>query len=75
MAFTRSGVRLPLAPPAFARFAGYGSGKSTTLGGSPARIEVSTKYRPSIDLDEKQAFNFEKYLKSPSGRAISKKRL
>jgi len=25
--------------------------------------------------DEKQAFNFEKYLKSPSGRAFSKKRL
>jgi len=25
--------------------------------------------------DEKQAINFEKYLKSPSGRAFSKKRL
>jgi Predicted endonuclease containing a URI domain len=25
--------------------------------------------------DEKRAFNFEKYLKSPSGRAFSKKRL
>jgi hypothetical protein len=25
--------------------------------------------------DEKQAFNFEKYLKSPSGRAFAKKRL
>jgi putative endonuclease len=25
--------------------------------------------------DEKQAFKFEKYLKSPSGRAFSKKRL
>ena len=25
--------------------------------------------------DEKQAYNFEKYLKSPSGRAFAKKRL
>lgn len=25
--------------------------------------------------DERQAFNFEKYLKSPSGRAFAKKRL
>jgi putative endonuclease len=44
-------------------------------------IQHTSKYRPwSVKTyvafsDEKQALNFEKYLKSPSGRAFSKKRL
>jgi hypothetical protein len=33
MAFKRSGVRLPLAPPAFAPFGGYGSASQPPHGG------------------------------------------
>ena len=36
----------------------------------PWRVKTYVAFR-----DEKQAFNFEKYLKSPSGRAFAKKRL
>ena len=44
-------------------------------------VPHTSKYRPwriktyVAFTDEKQAFAFEKYLKSPSGRAFSKKRL
>ncbi len=44
-------------------------------------VPHTSKYRPwqvktyIVFIDEKQALNFEKYLKSPSGRAFSKKRL
>ncbi len=44
-------------------------------------VPHTSKYRPwrvktyVAFSDEKQAFNFEKYLKSSSGRAFSKKRL
>jgi predicted GIY-YIG superfamily endonuclease len=44
-------------------------------------VPHTSKYRPwrvktyVAFNDEKQAINFEKYLKSPSGRAFSKKRL
>ena len=44
-------------------------------------VSHTSKYRPwqvktyIAFRDEKQAFNFEKYLKSPSGRAFAKKRL
>ncbi len=44
-------------------------------------VRHTSKYRPwklktSVAFsDEKQTHNFEKYLKSPSGRAFSKKRL
>jgi predicted GIY-YIG superfamily endonuclease len=44
-------------------------------------VPHTSKYRPwrvktyVAFNDEKQAFKFEKYLKSPSGRAFSKKRL
>jgi len=44
-------------------------------------VPHTSKYRPwqvktyIAFIDEKQALNFEKYLKSPSGRAFSKKRL
>jgi putative endonuclease len=46
-------------------------------GGAPH----TSRYRPwklktyIAFSDERQAYNFEKYLKSPSGRAFSKKRL
>ena len=36
----------------------------------PWRVKTYLAFR-----DQKQAFNFEKYLKSPSGRAFAKKRL
>jgi predicted GIY-YIG superfamily endonuclease len=44
-------------------------------------VPHTSKYRPwqlktyVAFSDEKQAFNFERYLKSPSGRAFAKKRL
>jgi putative endonuclease len=44
-------------------------------------VSYSSKYRPwklktyMAFADEKRAFAFEKYLKSPSGRAFAKKRL
>ena len=44
-------------------------------------VPHTSKYKPwrlktyVAFSDEKQAFNFEKYLKSPSGRAFTKKRL
>jgi predicted GIY-YIG superfamily endonuclease len=44
-------------------------------------VRHTSKYKPwhiktyVAFSDEKQAFNFERYLKSPSGRAFSKKRL
>ena len=44
-------------------------------------VSHTSKYAPWVIktyiafLDEKQAFAFEKYLKSPSGRAFAKKRL
>ena len=44
-------------------------------------VPHTSKYRPwqiktyNAFHDEKQAFNFERYLKSPSGRAFAKKRL
>jgi putative endonuclease len=140
MAFTRSGVRLPLAPPAFARFASFGSASRIgPLGLSerwlPRRSSAGTEagtttcrtFQKSLHVkyvyilqsktgehfyvgatddlrarltkhnaggvahtakflpwrlktyvafsNDKQAFAFEKYLKSPSGRAFSKKRL
>ncbi len=46
-----------------------------------SEVPHTSKYRPwqvktyIAFIDEKQALNFEKYLKSPSGRAFSKKRL
>ena len=44
-------------------------------------VSHTSKYKPwelktyTAFSDEKQAFAFEKYLKSPSGRAFAKKRL
>lgn len=44
-------------------------------------VPHTSKYLPwrlktyVVFSDEKQAYNFEKYLKSPSGRAFAKKRL
>jgi putative endonuclease len=129
MAFTRSAVRSRLAPPAFARFASYGSASPRTINAKQAEAAAPKFCRnegglhmkyvyilKSIDLehfyvgvtddlrarlakhnaggaphtskykpwqlktyiafsDERQAFNFEKYLKSASGRAFAKKRL
>ena len=46
-----------------------------------AEVPHTSKYAPWLIktyiafADEKQAFAFEKYLKSPSGRAFAKKRL
>src|SRR5262245_6986045 len=69
MAFTRSGVRLPLAPPSsavFGRLASY----EKFLTGAYACLEAHVALS-----NEKQATNSERYLKSPSCRAFSKSAL